>query len=113
MQTRNRFFDDLARVVTGAAGAAQGVRAEVETALRLRMERAAQELDLASREDVAALRDLLAAVDARLEALEARLAALEAPPAEASGAGSGAGARKGGKEVKEKKQGKRRRTGAK
>ena len=30
-QTSNRFLDDIARLVTDAAGAAQGVRREVET----------------------------------------------------------------------------------
>ncbi|MFP3944600.1 MAG: accessory factor UbiK family protein [Alphaproteobacteria bacterium] len=78
MHTNNRFFDDIARVVTGAAGAAQGVRADVETALRLRMERVAQDLDLASREDVEALKDLLAKTNSEMETLRARLDALEA-----------------------------------
>lgn len=88
MHTNNRFFDDIARVVTGAAGAVQGVRTDVETALRLRVERAAQDLDLASREDVDALRDLLASTRAEMEALRERLAALEAQLTAVSGTGA-------------------------
>lgn len=98
MHTNNRFFDDIARVVTGAAGAAQGVRADIETALRLRVERAAQDLDLASREDVEALKDLLASTRAEMDALRERLAALEAqlPAASKRGKGARSGGRSSG-----------------
>ena len=78
MHTNNRFFDDIARVVTGAAGAAQGVRADVETALRLRMERIASDLDLAAREEVDALKALMAKTTAEVETLRERVAVLEA-----------------------------------
>lgn len=78
MHTNNRFFDDIARVITGAAGAAQGMRADVETALRLRVERIAQDLDLAAREDVDVLRALVAKTTAEVETLRERVAALEA-----------------------------------
>lgn len=78
MHTNNRFFDDIARVVTGAAGAARGVRSDVETALRLRVERIAHDLDLAAREDLDALKALVAKSTAEVEALRERVAALEA-----------------------------------
>ncbi|MDT8344468.1 MAG: pyrroline-5-carboxylate reductase, partial [Thermohalobaculum sp.] len=32
MQTRGKFFDDLSQLMTNAAGMAQGVRTEAETA---------------------------------------------------------------------------------
>ena len=38
-QSSNRIFDELARLATDAAGAAQGVRREIETVVRSQFER--------------------------------------------------------------------------
>ena len=38
-QTTGRFFDEIAKFMTDAAGAAQGARSEVETAARSQAER--------------------------------------------------------------------------
>lgn len=77
-QSSNRIFDELARLATDAAGAAQGVRREVETVVRTQIERLVKEMDVATREEVDVLRDMV--VDARVEneRLEARIKALEA-----------------------------------
>lgn len=84
MQTSNPFLDDLSRLMTGAAGALQGARAEVETAFKAQMERLIRDLDLVKREEFDAMRDIAVraadeseALKARVEALEARLARLE------------------------------------
>ena len=82
MQTTNRFFDDLARVMTGAAGAAQGVRREFEGVMRSQAERLVGELELVSREEFDAMRALALAGAEKSEALEARVAALEGEIAE-------------------------------
>ena len=78
MQTSNRLFDDFARLVTDAAGAAQGVRREAETMFKGQVERLIRDMDIASREEVDVLRDLVAAQRKQNEALSARVAALEA-----------------------------------
>ncbi len=39
MQSQNRFFDDIARVASGAVGAISGVRGEIEPRLRDQLER--------------------------------------------------------------------------
>ena len=88
MQTSNRFLDDLARLVTDAAGAAQGVRREAETVVRTQAERLLRDMDVASREEVAVLRDLVAGLRAQNEALAGRVAALEAVASPLSGAAS-------------------------
>ncbi len=82
---QNRVFDELAKLVTDAAGAAQGVRREVETALRSQGERVLNTLDVVQREDFEAVREMAikaraenSALLARIEALEARLAKFEA-----------------------------------
>jgi BMFP domain-containing protein YqiC len=77
-QTSNRFLDDIARLVTDAAGAAQGVRREVETVVRTQFERLIKDMDVASREEVEVLRDMVAAAREENERLAARLQALEA-----------------------------------
>jgi BMFP domain-containing protein YqiC len=87
MPPSNRLFDDLARLMTDAAGAAQGVRREAETVVKAQMERVVRDLDIASREELDVLRDLVTTLQAQNAALEARLGALEA---KAGGAAAGA-----------------------
>lgn len=74
---QNRFMDDIARLVTDATGAAQGVRREAETAVRGVVERFLRDMDIPTREEVEVLRELIAAVRQDNERLAVRLAALE------------------------------------
>ncbi len=78
MQTQNRIFDDIARLFANAAGAAQGLREEVEVLVRGQAERLFAEFDLITREEFEAVRALAVAARAEAEALAARVAALEA-----------------------------------
>ena len=55
----NRILDEFAKLVTDAAGAAQGVRREVETAFRAQAERLLSSMDLVQREEFEAARDTL------------------------------------------------------
>ena len=77
MQSPNRRCAGVARLFTGAAGAAQVVRREAETVVRAQFERLIRDMDIASREEVDVLRDLVTALRSRNDALEARVAALE------------------------------------
>ena len=58
MQTRDRFFDDLARVATSAAGLANGLRQEVDTIVSDQMTRVIDRLELVSREEFEELKRL-------------------------------------------------------
>lgn len=76
----NRLLDDLAKLMTDAAGAAQGVRREVESAMRTQAERILNSMDVVQREEFEAVKDMAAkareenrALTARIEALEAKL----------------------------------------
>jgi BMFP domain-containing protein YqiC len=82
----NRILDELAKLVTDAAGAAQGVRREVETAFRGQAEKILNSMDVVQREEFEAAREM--AVKARAEAkrLAARIDVLEARIAELSAA---------------------------
>ena len=93
MQTENRFFDDLARVASGAFGAVAGLRSEAETLVKQRFERLLTDMDLVRREEFEAVKAMaarargeqedlairVAALEAQLRALEQRLAAADAP----------------------------------
>ncbi len=78
MQGPNRLFDDVARLFTDAAGAAQGVRREAETVFKAQFERLIRDMDIATREEVDVLRDLVTSLRNQNDALSARVAALEA-----------------------------------
>jgi len=84
VQTSNRFFDEVARLMNDAAGAAQGVRREFETLFRTQAERVLRELDVVRREDFEAVKDMARIAREENEALKARVAALEAGLAKAS-----------------------------
>ena len=85
-QTQNRILDELGRLFTNAAGAAQGVRTEVETLVRAQAERLVADMDLVGREEFEAVRAM-----AQL-ALEAALAAKKAKPAKPAAGMSGGSA---------------------
>jgi BMFP domain-containing protein YqiC len=90
----NRILDEFAKLMTDAAGAAQGVRREVETAFKGQAERVLNSMDLVQREEFEAARDM--AVKAREEntRLAARIEALEAKLAELTGQAAPAAAAK-------------------
>jgi BMFP domain-containing protein YqiC len=77
-QTTNRFFDEIARLMNDAAGAASGVRREVETVIRNQAERILRDLDLVKREEFEAVKVMARLAREENEALNARVAALEA-----------------------------------
>lgn len=83
-QTSNRLFDEFARLMTDAAGVAQGVRREAETAFRTQVERWIADLDLVKREDFEVVRELASKARAENEKLAARVAELEAKLGEAA-----------------------------
>lgn len=80
----NRFFDDFAKMMTDAAGAAQGMRREAETMFRSQAERVMNNLDLVKRDDFEAVKEMAAKardenlmLSEKLAKLEERLEALE------------------------------------
>lgn len=73
----NRIFDDFAKLMTDAAGAAQGVRQEMETAFKAQAERWMNSMDLVKREEFEAVREMAVKAREENEKLEARIAALE------------------------------------
>ncbi|NKB16797.1 MAG: accessory factor UbiK family protein [Sphingomonadales bacterium] len=81
-QTSNRLLDEVAKLMTDAAGAAQGVGREVQGLMRARAEGVLRELDVVQREEFEAVKAMAERARAENAALAARLAALEAKLAE-------------------------------
>jgi hypothetical protein len=77
-QTTGRFFDELGKLLTDAAGAADGVRKEVESVVRAQAERVLRELDVVQREEFEAVKAMAQKAREENELLKERIAALEA-----------------------------------
>ena len=76
-QTSNRLFDDLAKLMTDAAGAAQGFRRDAEAAVKAQMERLLQSMDVVTREEFEAVRAMAVKAREENDRLAARLAEIE------------------------------------
>jgi BMFP domain-containing protein YqiC len=85
MQTRDKIFDDISQLMTNAAGMAQGMKTEAETALKSWMERWLADADLVTREEFDAVREMAVKAREENESLSARIAELEARLAEKAG----------------------------
>jgi BMFP domain-containing protein YqiC len=76
--TSTRFFDELAKLMTNAAGAAQGVRREIDTLVQTQVERVLNNLDVVKREDFEAVKAMAQKAREENDALAQRIAVLEA-----------------------------------
>jgi BMFP domain-containing protein YqiC len=77
-QTSNRFFDEIGRLMNDAAGAAQGLKREVDTLVRNQAEKILRDLDIVKREEFEAVKDMARLARQENETLKARIVALEA-----------------------------------
>ncbi|HEY4202881.1 MAG TPA: accessory factor UbiK family protein [Devosiaceae bacterium] len=77
MNQGSRIFDDLGRLMSDAAGVADGVRREVETGVKAQVQRFIADMDLVKREDFDALRELVQVQGEEIAQLRAELAALK------------------------------------
>jgi BMFP domain-containing protein YqiC len=76
--TSTRIFDEVAKLMTNAAGAAQGVRKEIDTLVQTQVERVLNNLNVVKREEFDVVRDMAEKARLENERLEKRLADLEA-----------------------------------
>ena len=77
-QTNNRFLDEIAKLMTDAAGAAQGMRRDFETLMRSQGERILRDMDVVQREEFEAIKEMAVKAREENERLAARMAVLEA-----------------------------------
>ncbi|WP_374291231.1 accessory factor UbiK family protein [Paenirhodobacter enshiensis] len=77
MQTPNKLFDEMSKLMTNAMGVAQGAKSEAGTAMKSWMDRWLADHDFVSREEFDAVRLMAQKAREENEALRARLDALE------------------------------------
>jgi BMFP domain-containing protein YqiC len=77
-QTNNRMFDEFAKLMTGAAGAAQGFKKEAESLVKGQAERFLSDMNVVTREEFEAVKAMAQKAREENDALSARIAALEA-----------------------------------
>ncbi|MFO0991692.1 MAG: accessory factor UbiK family protein [Hyphomicrobiales bacterium] len=75
--TSSRFFDELAKLMTNAAGAAQGVRRELDALVQSQVERVINNLELVKREEFDVVRDMASKAREENDRLTQRIAELE------------------------------------
>jgi len=73
----NRILDEFAKLMTDAAGAAQGVRREVETAFRAQAEKLINSMEIVQRDEFEAVREMAIKARAENKKLQQRVAELE------------------------------------
>jgi BMFP domain-containing protein YqiC len=75
--TSSKFFDELAKLMTNAAGAAQGVRRELDALVQSQVERVINNLELVKREEFDVVRDMASKAREENDRLSQRIAELE------------------------------------
>ena len=85
MQSQNRMFDDLVKMLNGAAGTFAGMGREAEGSMRDKMREWVGGMDFVSREEFDAVKAMAAAARDDNEALRRRIEALEAGGVKAGG----------------------------
>ena len=78
MQSENKLFDDLVKMVNGAAGTFAGMGREAQASARERMREWMGGMDFVGRDEFEAVKTMAAAARDENEALKARIVALEA-----------------------------------
>ncbi len=73
-----RFFDELAKVFSGAAGAAQGLRNELDALVKAQVDRLVADLELVRREEFEVVKEMAGKARQECQALKVRIAELEA-----------------------------------
>ena len=83
--TSSRFFDEIAKLMTSATGAAQGVRKELDSLVQSQVERVLGNMQVVRREEFDVVREMAQKARDENDKLAARIAELESKIA---GAGS-------------------------
>ena len=78
MQSQNRIFDDLVKMMNGAAGTVAGMTREAEAAMRDRIRDWIGGVDMVSRDEFDAVKAIAVAAREESAALRSRVEALEA-----------------------------------
>lgn len=78
MQTNNKFFDDLAQLASGAAGAVHTVKSEMEGQFQAWLDKQLSSMDLVTREEFEIVRAMAEKARLENEALKSELEEMKA-----------------------------------
>lgn len=78
MQSQNKIFDDLVKMMNGVAGTMAGMGREAESSMREKMREWVGGMDFVGRDEFEAVKAMAVAAREENEALAKRIAALEA-----------------------------------
>lgn len=84
MTDRPNFFDGITGVAGGALSVVAGLREELASLVKARVEEVVRRLDLVQREEFDAMAEMARRAREQVEVLEQRVAALESQPPSAS-----------------------------
>ena len=76
-QNNSKIFDELAKFMSNAAGAAQGLRKEIDQMVQTQVERVMNNLNIVRREDFEVVRDMAEKARTENALLAERIAELE------------------------------------
>lgn len=76
-QTNNRLLDEFAKLFNETAGAAQGLKKEIDTVVKSQAQRILSDMDVVSRDEFEAVKAMAEKARQENERLAERLAALE------------------------------------
>ena len=82
-----KFFDEVAKLFSGAAGMAQGLREEIDSLVKSQMERLIADMELVRREEFEVVKEMAARARAEADALKVKVAELEAEIGRLKGGG--------------------------
>jgi BMFP domain-containing protein YqiC len=77
MQTDNKFFEDLAKMASGAAGGFMEMKREMESAVTMQVEKMLQRMNLVTKEEFDTVMGMLTKSREEQEQLKKRLDSLE------------------------------------
>ena len=77
MMKNNKFFDDMAKVASGAAGSFMEMKRELETMVHAQVEKILQRMHFATREEYQTVEAMLVKLRTEQEELKKRLETLE------------------------------------
>ena len=77
MQTKNRLFDDIAKVANSAAGTFAGMKEEIENMVRHRVESILIDMNMVNRDEFNAVKEMVSKSRIQQERLEKNVKQLE------------------------------------
>ncbi len=77
MQKDNRFFEDIAKAASGAAGSLLGIKRELEEIVSAQLEKLLQKMNLSTKEELDTALAMLTKIREEQEKLKTRLEKLE------------------------------------